>query len=197
MILDASLPPGRINEVHLAAQLGVSRTPVREALMRLVSEGAVTSIPRHGFYVRPLTVEELEQLYPLRSFLDPAALRLAGIPTAERLTSLRSINRKLRDARTAAEAVRLDDKWHFELIEQCENPILLGFIEQVIWRTRRYELALMQQRPNVARAAAEHELILDALEAGDLDRACSVLTDNMRAGKESILEWLRAQEEIE
>ena len=82
MILDGSLAPGRVNEVHLAAALGVSRTPLREALMRLVSEGALTSIARRGFFVAALSVEEVEQLYPIRAILDPAALRLAGIPPA-------------------------------------------------------------------------------------------------------------------
>src|SRR5688572_10990022 len=81
MIVDGTLPAGgRLNEVHLAQQLGVSRTPLREALTRLAQEGALTSLPRIGWFVRPLTVEELEQIYPIRALLDPEALRLAGLP---------------------------------------------------------------------------------------------------------------------
>src|SRR5687767_8917046 len=94
MILDGGLPAGeRVNEVHLAARLGVSRTPVREALSRLVSEGAVTIVPRLGFFICPLTAEEVEDIYPMRALLDPAALRLAGIPPRAKLERLKTLNR--------------------------------------------------------------------------------------------------------
>jgi DNA-binding GntR family transcriptional regulator len=191
MILDGALAPGeRINEVHLAARLGVSRTPLREALTRLAAEGAVTSVPRLGFYVVPLSADEVLQLYPIRGILDPAALRLGGLPPPERLARLRDLNRRFVAARDPEEAVRIDDEWHLELIAGCDNPILLGFIEQMMWRTRRYELGLMRERDNLEHSGEDHEHILAALEAGDLDAACAALEANMRSGLEPILEWL-------
>src|SRR5262245_9415830 len=96
MIIDGRLPPGaRINEVHLAASLGVSRTPLREALSRLANEGAVAVEPRRGFFVAPLSTTELEQLYSIRPVLDPEALRIAGVPAPCRLRNLRILNRRL------------------------------------------------------------------------------------------------------
>src|SRR2546421_11300111 len=84
-IVDCRLPAGeRINEVHLSQQLGVSRTPLREALARLAHEGALETIPRIGYFVRPLTREEFEQIYSIRPILDPEALRLAGLPSPDR-----------------------------------------------------------------------------------------------------------------
>ena len=81
MVFEGRLPPGsRINEVHLAQELGVSRTPLREALSGLVAEGALESVARHGFYVRNLTRDEAVAIYPIRSFLDTEALRLSGTP---------------------------------------------------------------------------------------------------------------------
>src|SRR4051812_50184921 len=78
MIVDGRLAEGeRINEVRLSEALGVSRTPLREALTRLAAEGALTSSPGLGYRVRPLTVEEFEQLYDIRPILDPEALRMA------------------------------------------------------------------------------------------------------------------------
>jgi hypothetical protein len=89
MIVDNRLQAGeRINEVHLSARLGVSRTPLREALIRLEAEGALASFPRSGFFVRPLTLAEFEQIYPMRALLDPEALRLAGLPSPKRLERL-------------------------------------------------------------------------------------------------------------
>ena len=195
-ILDGSVPVGRINEVHLAAELGVSRTPLREALMRLVPEGAVTTVPRIGFFVQALSEEELDQLYPLRAILDPAALRLIGLPAPARLKRLRKINSRLAAAKTAEEAVKLDDEWHFELIGDS-NSILRGFIEQLIWRTRRYELGLMKGPANVASAVCEHEQIIAALEAGDLEDACALLAANLSSGKQAIVDWLRSQDDPE
>jgi DNA-binding GntR family transcriptional regulator len=195
MILDGLLPAGeRINEVHLAARLGVSRTPLREALMRLVSEGAVTSVPRLGFYVVPLTAEELLHLYPIRGLLDPAALRLGGLPARDQIDRLKDINARFAAADDPMEAVRLDDEWHLELIAGCSNPVLLGFIEQMMWRTRRYELGLMRERANVEHTAHDHQRVIDALDAGDLDAACAALEANMRSGLQPILDWLAERE---
>ena len=198
MIVDGRLPAGeRINEVHLAARLKISRTPLREALSRLVSEGALRSVARHGFFVRPLSAEEVQSIYPVRALLDPAALRLTGLPTPERIGRLREINRRLARARSAAEAIRLDDEFHLGLLAGCPNPVLIELIEQFIWRTRRYELGLMASGVNMAGAVAAHGRMLDALEAGDLDLACVELEGNMMRGKQPILDWLAAREREE
>jgi DNA-binding GntR family transcriptional regulator len=195
MILEGELPAGeRLNEVHLAAKLGVSRTPLREALSRLVSEGAVTSVPRLGFFVCPLTAEEVEHLYPMRALLDPAALRQSGPVPGPRIARLKALNRRFAAAADPREAVEIDDRWHLELIAGCTNPILLGLIEQMIWRTRRYELGLMRARTNVERATGDHDAIIAALEAGDMDAACVALERNMISGKQPILDWLAERE---
>ena len=191
MILDGRLPAGeRINEVRLAAQLGVSRTPLREALSRLVTEGALRDIPRRGVFVRPLTADEVRDIYPVRGILDPAALRLAGIPSQAAIARLRKINRSLAAATDPAEAVRLDDELHLELVAGCPNPVLIELIRQFMWRTRRYELGLMGREAATASAVAAHERIFAALEAGDLDRACEELEGNMVRGQQPVLEWL-------
>ena len=198
MILDGRLPAGeRINEVHLSTQLGVSRTPLREALSRLVNEGALRDEPRRGFFVKPLTAEEVRAIYPIRSILDPAALRLAGIPSAPQIDRLREINRRLAATTDPAEAVRLDDELHLQLVAGCPNPVLIELIEQFMWRTRRYELGLMRKRVNMATSVAAHERIFTALEAGDLDLACRELEGNMSRGERPILEWLAKRDRTE
>jgi DNA-binding GntR family transcriptional regulator len=196
MIVDGRLPAGeRLNEVHLAAKLGVSRTPLREALMKLVAEGAITVLPRLGFYACPLTVEELEQLYPIRGILDPEALRLAGIPSPERIEKLKAMNRKLRRMSDPEKVLTIDDEWHRLLLADCPNGVLLALIEQFIWRTRRYELALMRSKTNIKATTDEHAAILDALEAGNLRRACDALRRNMETGKAPIVAWLKEREQ--
>jgi DNA-binding GntR family transcriptional regulator len=195
MIVDGRLPAGeRINEVHLSQRLGVSRTPLREALARLVQEGALRAVPRIGYFVRALTLEEFEQIYPIRVLLDPEALRLAGLPSRDRMERLRQINAKIEKARAADTIIDLDDDWHMELIAGCPNRILIDLIKQFIQRTRRYEIALMRGRKNVSVASAAHKAIMAALRRRDLKGACEALRDNLRTGHEPIVAWLKARE---
>ncbi len=194
MIIEGELPAGeRINEVHLARRLGLSRTPLREALAKLAQEGALTSLPRIGWFVRPLSLDEFSQLYPIRSYLDPEALRLAGLPSPERIARLRELNARIRGERDPDSVIALDDEWHLALIEACPNRILVDLIRQFIHRTRRYEVALMRDGRNVATATHEHEAVMDSLERRDLDGACAALRRNLESGFAPIAEWLRTR----
>ena len=184
----------RLDERQLSRALGVSRTPLREALSRLAAEGALVLVPRVGFSVAPLSAAELREIYPIRALLDPEALRLAGLPPRERLQSLAALNEEIRAAR-GERAIALDDRWHLELLSGCPNRVLLDLIEQFMRRTRRYELALLRERRNVGNAAEEHRKILAALRRRDLDGACAALKRNMTSGAAPILEWLEAREQ--
>ena len=193
MIVDGRLGPGeRINEVRLSEALGVSRTPLREALSRLASEGALSATPAIGYSVRPLTVEEFEQVYAIRPLLDPEALRLAGLPSAAGLAKLEALNRRFIEAQDAETAITLDDDWHRALIAACPNKVLLEMIDAMILRTRRYEVALMRETPNRRVASEDHERIMAALRAGDLPGACAALKHNMQTGFDPVVAWLTA-----
>lgn len=194
MIVDGRLPDGeRLNEVHLAARLGVSRTPLREALGRLAAEGALKSVPRIGHFVRPLTIEEFQQIYPIRAILDPEALRLAGAVPAARLARLEKLNEEILASGETEKVISLDDAWHLELISGCPNKVLIELIVQFMSRTHRYEVALMRERRNVRSAADDHERILSALRAGNLGRACDALRRNLQSGMEPVVTWLQAR----
>jgi DNA-binding GntR family transcriptional regulator len=196
MIVDGRLPAGeRINEVHLSRQLGVSRTPLREALARLAQEGALRHVARIGYFVRPLTLEEFEQIYAIRPLLDPEALRLAGLPSRDGMERLREINDRIERARDADTIIDLDDDWHLELVAGCPNRVLVDLIQQFIHRTRRYEIALMRERKNVLVAIADHEAIMAALRRGDLRAACAALRTNLQTGRTPIVEWLTEREQ--
>jgi DNA-binding GntR family transcriptional regulator len=196
LIVDGSLAAGeRINEVHLSQRLGVSRTPLREALARLDREGTLLSVPRIGWFVKPLSLEEFAQLYAIRPLLDPEALRLSGLPSADRLKRLRKLNARIADSDDADQIIALDDEFHLMLIGNCPNHILLDLIRDNIRRTRRYEIALMRDRANVAVATGNHRDILSALAAGDLEGGCAALRNNLQTGFAPIAAWLAEREE--
>ena len=190
-ILSGTIAAGaRLNEVMLSDEIAVSRTPLREGLLSLSAEGMVESRPRRGFFVKPFTLEEFDGLYALRPLLDPEALRLSGRPDAADLQTLRDLNEKFVTAASAFEAVMADEAFHYALISNCPNKVLLDLIGQIMLRTRRYELALFRETDAVYSASGEHAAILDALEAGEMKRAIELLADNMRSGAEPIRAWL-------
>ena len=195
MIVDGRLPAGdRISEVQLSRQLGVSRTPLREALARLSNEGALDAVPRIGYFVRPLTLSEFDQIYSIRPILDPEALRLAGLPSADRIKRLQEINQKIEKARTADAIIDLDDEWHLELVADCPNKVLIDLIKQFARRTRRYEIALMREQKNVLTTTTNHKAIMAALRRRDLKGACAALRLNCTTGYAPIREWLLSRD---
>ena len=94
-----------------------------------------------------------------------------------------------------AQAIDLDDQWHRLLLADCPNRILLGFIDQLIWKSRRYEYAYLQQADNLEFATDEHDAILTALEHANLTSACEMLAQNMTSAREPLLAWLRTREQ--
>lgn len=194
MIFDGRLPPdSRINEVHLASALGVSRTPLREALAMLVAEDALEAKPRRGTFVRPLTHAEFMNIYTVRPLLDVGALRMAGLPAAQTLQQLRALNERLARTKGARQRIDIDDEWHLLLVEGCDNPVLMNLIRQFMLRTRRYELAYLRAQTHTETAVDEHLAILAALEDNDLDAACGALQTNLSSGVAPILRWLDEQ----
>lgn len=190
------LAPGEhINELRLANELGLSRAPLREALNALRKEGAVVGKPRRGFFVVELSKAEVNDIYPIRAYLDPEALRLSGIPSAERFRKLTELNNQLIRARNVDRAIKLDDAWCYELWADCPNRVLIEIIEQFMWRTRRYELASMSNAQNVKRTAGVRSRILDKLKKGDLEGACAQLRQNLLDGAKPVLEWLDKRED--
>lgn len=195
MISDGRLAADtRINEVQLAEALGVSRTPLREALAMLVAEEALDAKPRHGTFVRALTRDDFLHIYSVRPLLDIGALRMAGVPTPQVIKQLKQLNDRLGSVDDALERISIDDEWHLLLVDGCNNPVLLSLIRQFMLRTRRYELAYLRERVNTETAANEHLTIIEALEDYDLDAACDALNNNLSSGVDPILSWLKQKE---
>ncbi len=195
MIVDGAIPAGsRLNEVHLARDLSVSRTPLREAIARLVRENTIVTVPRVGAFVKPLTIEEFQQVYSIRTLLDTEALRLSGIPPKLQVDRLERLNKRIAKAGAADDIIALDDEWHLLLVANCPNIVLLDLVRDFMHRTRRYELALMRERANVVVATDEHEAIIKALRDGDLRHAITELRRNLQSGFGPIVQWLSGRE---
>ena len=193
-ILDGTLPDGeRVNEVHLAERLGVSRTPLREALNRLVSDGLLTLRARHGYSVPALTLAAFEAEYGVRPILDVAALELQGLPAPDALADLEELNNRFLQAATLEARIDADEAFHLKLVGDCGNPVLLDLIRTMMLRTRRYEYAYFREARAFGAATDEHARILEALQARDLSGACAALRDNLTSGLDPLRDWLTSR----
>jgi DNA-binding GntR family transcriptional regulator len=127
------LPGERLNETILAKELGVSRTPVREALNRLTHEGLFTYLANYGFFRKPLDVQEICDLFEFRQQLEMAAVRLAvERATDEQLLEFERFSQKaLENARTLEELTSLDEEFHDRLIVLTGNTQMRNSLRKV------------------------------------------------------------------
>lgn len=180
-VLDGRLAAGaRVNEVHLARELGVSRTPLREALIGLAGRGLLVTEPGRGFLVPPFDPDEARRLYPLVAELEALALRwtspleLAGLPDA-----LDVVAGEMAAALERGEDLsEVDERWHALLLSRCPNPHLLRLIEQTKPLLRRYESCYLGGAGRAGESIGEHRRIAAALRDGDLPAASAVLVRN-------------------
>jgi DNA-binding GntR family transcriptional regulator len=184
-------PGTGIQEAALAAELGVSRTPLREALLSLEQEGLLRSEPGRGFFVPPLTVEDAREIYPMLGALEGLSLRLAAPLTPERAADLTRLNGELAAAEGDPErALELDRRWHARLLERSGSRRLRGAIEVLKGQAYRYEYAYMRDSGRVATSVAQHEQILAALAEGNVDGAVRRLEENWRVSLDFLTPWL-------
>ncbi|WP_454293529.1 GntR family transcriptional regulator [Salana multivorans] len=186
----AVVPGEGINEVQLAAELGVSRTPLREALIALESEGQIESEDGKGFRFVPLRAREFEELAPIMATLEGLALELS--PPEE----LRELGARLSEFAAAFDqelvehslVISKDDEWHALMLSACPNKRLLALIETSRRAFHRYESLLVPDDQKVERNAAEHAEIARHLAAGDIPEAVAALRVNWTRGTQRILE---------
>ncbi|MBU8546248.1 MULTISPECIES: GntR family transcriptional regulator [Roseomonadaceae] len=185
-ILRLDFAPGApVPEPALAAQAGVSRTPVREALRRLREDGLVEIFPNLGSFVSRLSAARLEEAVALRLLLEgEAAARLAATPAQAGLLALRRV---LADQRAAmAEANRdavyaLDDAFHALIFETAALPLMWSACRAARAHMERVHHAAVADLTRAAAAIAAHQAILDRIAAGDPPGARAAMETHVRA----------------
>jgi DNA-binding GntR family transcriptional regulator len=179
-ILRGTLPAGaRLGEVELADRLGVSRTPVREALSRLAAEGLVELVPNRGARVASWTVDELEGVFALRSLLEPQLTALA-VPhaTAADLDALEGLAAEMVDLGEADPdgLVPLNRAFHGRLVELAAAPALATALAGAVHSPLVARNFHAYDAASLHRSLAHHAEIVAALRAGDPEWARAVMT---------------------
>lgn len=188
-LMSGELEPGsNINEGDLCEELGVSRTPLRQALLTLEFEGFVDSEQGKGFWVVPLTREAATELYSLVGALEALALEWSPRLEQNALDELEYVNRQRAklDTDEVDRRIELDNRWHSLLIGGCPNGQLLKVLGLLKNRLYRYEHAIARGIKRAPQSTAEHEAIHQAVVAGELDRATALLEQHWCIGIKSV-----------
>jgi DNA-binding GntR family transcriptional regulator len=196
LILRGELSPGqRISDTELAARMGVSRTPIREALLRMEREGFVLSQQNQGFFVKPLSESEIRDVYPLVGMLECSALHTLPPIVPEKIGRLNQISQTMaKEVDRPLRRIELDDQWHRALISDNGNQHLTRILEELKRVILRYEYAFMQVSEWVTVSLGEHDTIIASLQDGDRHQAAKVLGDHWDRSMKSVLSKFFVQE---
>ena len=183
-IVTGTLRPGeRLDEQTLAARFGVSRTPIREALMQLASAGLVELQPRRGAFVASLSLREVIERFEVMAALEGTCGALAArrLTDAERARLLEAHEACCREARTGdADAYYYaNERFHHVLYDASHNGYLAEQCRQLHDRLKPYRRLQLRALSRVAVSLAEHQAVVDAVLAGDSERAERVLKDHI------------------
>jgi DNA-binding GntR family transcriptional regulator len=191
-IYRGDLPPAqRVRDTDLAVQLGVSRTPVREALLRLAREGVLDADMGRGFSVRPLDGNEMRETGAILSALEGLALQLSPDLPPERLARLGEIDRELAATRGDVDrCIDLDEEWHRTLLEGCPNVRLRAMISSLWQVPRRYMRAFLGDAGRVSLSTQHHARIVEALRRRDRPEATARFSHHWQRGIEELEAWI-------
>ena len=172
-ILDNVYPAGyRALEREFAEELGLSRTPVREALLRLEAEGLLELIPRHGARVLPVSAADMREIYQVLTALESMAAEIVTRrkPSASELRPLSGASKDMGDALRKDDLdawARADEHFHRQLLELAGNTVLIQTVQQLWDRAHRARMVTLRLRPRPVHSTKEHNAIVEAIRAGD------------------------------
>lgn len=203
-ILDMSYAPGeRLVIDQIARELGVSPTPVRDALTRMAGEGFIESMPFRGFTVLPVpSLEEIAQSFEARTIIETAAVRLGcARRTAAQLAELREIQGRIAAqlsasrAKTYAPFGRLNQRFHLLLVATSQNKYLEDALRGLDHDALMARTMHGRGVPDLSNIVEEHQAILDALEAREPDWAERAVAKHIHDGCERVLAVRRLRDE--
>ncbi|MCR4740247.1 MAG: GntR family transcriptional regulator [Lachnospiraceae bacterium] len=194
-ILSGDLNPGeRLMEIHLAKKLGVSRTPIREAIRMLELEGLVTMVPRKGAEVSRISADDMRDVLEVRRSLDSLAVSLA----CERMTAaerekLKEAELEFEDAiktKKASVIAGADVKFHDIILISSKNKRLLQLVNNLAERVYRYRLEYVKDERNHEKLISEHRQIMENIFSGNKAEAKKAIEIHIDNQEKNIIKQL-------
>ena len=199
-ILRGEMEPGeRLMEIQLAQKLGVSRTPIREAIRKLELEGLVIMIPRKGAEVAHITEKDMKDVLEVRSTLEELVVELAiKNVTDEKIEELKCANKVFESAIVSKDAVNIveaDVKFHDILYSMTNNARLIQIINNLREQMYRYRLEYLKDQESHERLDKEHEAIYRGIQNKDKAAVTAAIGQHIDNQKKAILAALNEKEE--
>lgn len=200
-IINGTLKPGeRLMEVQLAEDMGVSRTPVREAIRKLELDGFVLMVPRKGAYVAGISTKEIADVFEVRAALEALAAGLA----AERITEeeLGDLHRLMVEVNISSEAgdlervVRSDTDFHDLIFKASRNNRLVQIINKLREQIQRFRSTSLSYPGRIKETIEEHKKLLGAISDRNIELARNVAREHIENAENSMLEALRGHPEF-
>jgi DNA-binding GntR family transcriptional regulator len=196
-ILECRFVPGEdVTERQLGVRYGIGKAPLREALVRLVHEGLVQAIPRSGYRVTPVTIQDVQDIFALRLLLEPAAARLAAGRIDERV--LTQLNEPCLagytpgDRSSESDFLRANREFHVAIANASGNRRLARVLEHLLEGTERLFHMGLAVRDRTDEMRHEHEALMSALLAGDGDAAAKTTVDQVNAARTMVMDGILA-----
>jgi len=195
-ILDGRLEPGqRLMEIQLAEQMGVSRTPVREAIRKLELEGLVVMIPRKGAYVADMSMKDISEVFEIRSALEGLAAELA----AERISEneLERLERYLYEIAEAIEnndldrCIEVDTGFHEELFSASHNAKLEQMISNLREQIQRFRIQSLARPGRMETALQEHRALVEAIGQRDSELARQLAQEHIESAENALISCIQ------
>ncbi len=198
-ILKGDLKPGeRLMELQLASKLGVSRTPIREAIRMLEQEGLAVTIPRKGAEVAKMTEKDMEDVLEIRLSLEGLAVRLScekitPVTLQELKVAMEDFEEKTKTGQFV-EMAKSDVKFHEILYKASNNPKLQQLLSNLREQMYRYRVEYLKDESTYPTLIEEHQKMYEALKAKDSKLAVSYVERHLHNQAEAVKKIIRDQE---
>lgn len=192
-IVNRSIPPGsKLSESLLSRKWNVSRTPIREVLRRLESEGLVTSHRYKGVMVNLITLEDVEQLYPIRIYLEGLAGKLATPIISGAQEKLRALEKLCREMEVLSKKkdiegyIAKNNEFHYYIWHSCGNRWLIKILENLTSQVNRFIVKALHVPHRIDKSVREHWDIYEKLRMGDSKKVERAVQSNHRRAFEDL-----------
>ena len=191
----------QVLEQELAEELGVSRTPVREALIRLQRDGLVKVVPRHGMRVLPISLTDIQEIHQILTSLEGLAVELAANRqlTPSEIKILEHATEKMDEAHERSDIkawAQADEDFHYGLVELSGNRILIEVVRNFWSRSKRARLTMLSLRKSTAESTQEHSCLVEAIRTGESKKAREILENHRKRGIVNIAKLMEEKRNV-
>lgn len=180
-----------ISEKYISEKLGISRTPIREALNVLAQEGVVELIPNRGAFLKVPTIKEVWEIYQIREALEPLATFLCVDHFSEQQLEFYRTNIQECKKNPTPELLKISDEFHEQIIQLCANDYLINILKKLRLVIRRLQILSAKKPGRIQRSIHEHENILNAIFNRDGLEASQRMREHILSMRDSTLNLLK------